>query len=340
MKSPQRSVRPQLRTPTPVGAGATRRQRFDPRQWLRSYGRLHAQVLLASLGRLYRTPVSSLLTMAVIAIALALPSGLLVILDNLQRLNTQWDDGSSVSLFLKPTVNEAQTDRLARELKGWPGIAAVRTLHRDQALAEFREFSGFGSALDALEENPLPNVLEIRPASPANTDTPGQDMETLLDDLKRLPEVELAQLDLQWVRRFDALMDMGRRGILIVGALLGLAVLLIVGNTIRLDIQNRRDEIEVSKLIGGTDAFIRRPFLYTGLWYGLLGALLAWLLVGLGFLLVDEPARRLAGLYDSSFLLSGLSWRGTGVLLLAGIALGLAGSWLAVGRHLSAIEPT
>jgi cell division transport system permease protein len=135
-------------------------------------------------------------------------------------------------------------------------------------------------------------------------------------------------------------MDMGRRGILVVGTLLGLAVLLIVGNTIRLDIQNRREEIEVSKLIGGTDAFIRRPFLYTGLWYGLLGALLAWILVGLGFWLVDEPARRLAGLYDSSFLLSGLSWQGTGILLLTGIALGLAGSWLAVGRHLSVIEPT
>ena len=234
-------------------------------------------------------------------------------------------------------IKDPQTDRLARELKDWPRIAEVRILHRDQALKEFQEFSGFGSALETLDENPLPNVLELRPAS---ADTPGQDYEALLDDLRRLPEVELAQLDLQWVRRFGALMDMGRRGILVVGALLGLAVLLIVGNTIRLDIQNRREEIEVSKLIGGTDAFIRRPFLYTGLWYGLLGALLAWILVGLGFWLVDEPARRLAGLYDSSFLLSGLSWQGTGILLLTGIALGLAGSWLAVGRHLSAIEPT
>lgn len=337
MSRPQRPARQPPRPPTPAGQGATRRAGFDPRQWLRSYGRLHAQVLLASLGRLYRTPVSSLLTMAVIAIALALPSGLLVTLDNLQRLNSSWDDSSRVSLFLKPSVNEAQADRLARELKTWPRIAEVRILHRDQALAEFREFSGFGSALDVLEENPLPNTLEIRAA---DADTPEQSPEALLDELKRLPEVDLAQLDLQWVRRLDALMDMGRRGILVVGALLALAVLLIVGNTIRLDIQNRREEIEVSKLIGGTDAFIRRPFLYTGLWYGLLGALLAWILVGLGFWLVDEPARRLAGLYDSSFLLSGLSWQGTGLLLLSGIALGLAGSWLAVGRHLSAIEPT
>jgi cell division transport system permease protein len=126
----------------------------------------------------------------------------------------------------------------------------------------------------------------------------------------------------------------------VVGALLGLAVLLIVGNTIRLDIQNRREEIEVSKLIGGTDAFIRRPFLYTGVWYGLFGAALAWIVVTLGFWLIDGPAQQLAGLYESSFLLSGLSWSGTGLLLLAGIGLGLAGSWLAVGRHLSAIEPS
>lgn len=332
----RRAPRP-TRAPAPIGQGATRRQSFDPRQWLRSYGRLHAQILLASLGRLYRTPVSTLLTIAVIAIALALPSGLLVVLDNMQRLNTRWDDSNSLSLFLKQSVTEAQADHLAKELETWPGISSIHVLHRDQALEEFREFSGFGTALDVLEDNPLPNVLEIHPANP---NAPGQDPKSLLDELKRLPEVELAQLDLQWVRRFDALMDMGRRGILVVGALLGLAVLLIVGNTIRLDIQNRREEIEVSKLIGGTDAFIRRPFLYTGLWYGLLGSLLAWILVGLGFLLVDEPARRLAGLYDSSFLLSGLSWQGTGVLLLSGICLGLGGSWLAVGRHLGAIEPT
>ncbi len=332
-----RRVQPRPRSTPAPGLGATRRRSFDPRQWLRNYGRLHAQVLLASLGRLYRTPFSSALTMAVIAIALSLPSGLLVILDNLQRLNTSWDDSSSVSLFLKQTVTEAQADRLARELRDWPRVAEVRVLHRDQALAEFQEFSGFGAALDTLDENPLPNVLELRPASAT---TPGQDFAALLDELQRLPEVELAQLDMQWVRRFGALMDIGRRGILVVGTLLGLAVLLIVGNTIRLDILNRREEIEVSKLIGGTDAFIRRPFLYTGLWYGLLGAVLAWILVGLGFWLLDEPARRLAGLYDSSFLLSGLSWQGTGLLLLTGISLGLAGSWLAVGRHLSAIEPS
>lgn len=341
MRRPQRNVRVQSRAtpaPAPRGAqGATRRQRLGLQDWLRHYARLHAQVALASLGRLYRTPFSSLLTTAVIAIALSLPSGLLVLLDNLQRLNASWEGSSSISLFLKPSVSDARADSLARELGEWPGVATVKSIHRDQALEEFREFSGFGEALDALEENPLPSVLEVRPKTEEATD---QDIETLLDELGRLPEVELAQLDMQWVRRLNVLMDIGRRGILVVGALLGLAVLLIVGNTIRLDIQNRREEIEVSKLIGGTDAFIRRPFLYTGLWYGLFGAVLAWIVVTIGFWLIDAPAQRLAGLYESSFLLSGLSWSGTGLLLLAGIGLGLAGSWLAVGRHLSAIEPS
>ena len=337
MKRPHYNPRRQSAAPAPVARqGATRRHRRSVVQTLRSYARLHAQVMLSSLGRLYRGPLSSFMTTAVVAIALALPSGLLALLDNLQRLGTAWDGGISISLFTKQTIGAAQADRLSDDLADWPSIAEVRVIHRDQALAEFRELSGFGDALEALDENPLPNVLVVKPAPTAS---PDQDIETLLDELRRLPEVELAQLDLEWLQRFDALMDIGRRGVLAVGALLALAVLLIVGNTIRLEIQNRRDEIEVSKLIGGTDAFIRRPFLYSGVWYGLLGALLAWVLVTLGFWLLDAPAQRLAGLYDSAFLLDGLSRSGVGLLLLAGIGLGLAGSWVAVARHLADIEP-
>lgn len=336
MKRPSGNGRPQPRPAPAQGQGATRRS-AGLQDRLRNYLRGHAQVALGSLGRLYRTPFSTLLTTAVIAIALALPSGLLALLDNLQRVSSAWEGSSSISLFLKSAIGDARAQTLARELEEWPGVGRVRSISRDQALAEFREFSGFGEALDSLDENPLPNVLEIRPKAEQASD---QDIEDLLDELGRLPEVEAAQLDLQWVRRFNVLMDIGRRGVWVVGSLLGLAVLLIVGNTIRLEIQNRRDEIEVSKLIGGTDAFIRRPFLYTGLWYGLFGAVLAWIVVSLGFWLIDAPARRLAGLYDSGFLLAGLSWSGTGLLLLFGLALGLAGSWLAVGRHLNAIEPS
>lgn len=330
-----------MKRPTPpppsTALGATRRGKPGLRQTWHHYRRLHAQSLLSSLGRLFRSPFSSLMTIAVIGIALALPSGLLVLLDNLQRLNASWSGSTSISLFLKENISDSGAEQLANTLRDWPNIERIQSLPRDQALAEFRELSGFGEALDALEENPLPNVLIVYPKAGA---VPETDIEALLRDLSQQPQVELAQLDLQWVKRFSALMEVGRRGILVVGALLALAVLLIVGNTIRLDIENRREEIEVCKLIGATDSFIRRPFLYTGFWYGLLGALLAWLLVAIGMALLDTPVRRLAGLYDSRFLLATLSGEGITLLALAGLALGLCGSWLAVGRHLRAIEPS
>ncbi|WJW75743.1 permease-like cell division protein FtsX [Thiohalobacter sp. IOR34] len=331
--------RPARRTPPPPrpGPGASRQHgprlaALDPRGYLR----LHAQTLLASLGRLYRTPLSSLMTAAVIGIALALPTGLLSLLDNLQRLGSGWDGGASISLFLKAEISDAGADALARRLAAWPQIAAVDSLHRADALAEFRRLSGFGEALDSLGENPLPAVLVIRPA-PAHSGATAA--AALVEQLRGLAETDLVQLDLQWVKRFQALMEIGRRGILVVGGLLGLAVLLIVGNTIRLDIQNRREEIEVCKLIGGTDAFIRRPFLYSGLWYGLIGGLLAWLLVQFAFGLLGGPVQRLAGLYQSDFLLQPPGIAGSLALLLGGSLLGWLGAWLAVGRHLQAIEP-
>ena len=296
----------------------------------------HVQTALFSLGRMYRTPIASLMTAAVIAIALALPAGLYLLVDNLQQLGRTWDGSASLSLFLKESATDKSAERLARELRGWPEVAALELIHPDAALEEFRRLSGFGDALDALDENPLPHVLTLKPAA-SHSQPDGA--KALLDRLQRLPEVELAQLDLQWVKRFATMMEIAKRGILIVGALLGLAVLLIIGNTIRLDIFNRREEIQVTKLIGGTNGFIRRPFLYGGIWYGLLGAILAWVLVEAAFLQIREPVQRLAGLYQSQFSLHTFSASDILQLLLLGAALGLVGSWVAVGRHLSAIEP-
>jgi len=155
-----------------------------------------------------------------------------------------------------------------------------------------------------------------------------------------LPETELAQLDLEWVQRLAAILDIAQRVILIISCLLALAVLLVIGNTIRLEIQNRRDEIVVTKLIGATNGFVRRPFLYSGIWYGALGALIAWAVVATGFWLLAEPATRLAGLYQSDFMLETHPLLLLPVLLGGGVLLGLLGSWLAVGRHLSEIEPS
>jgi cell division transport system permease protein len=307
-----------------------------PARRLPNYLARHAQVALNSLGRLYRSPLASLMTAAVIGIALALPAGLYLLTGNLQQLSTQWDGSASISLFLQSTVSPQQSQVLHGRLLGWPEIESLQLINPDQALAEFRALSGFGEALDALDENPLPFVLTLKPA-PQHADAGSATR--LLEKLRALPEVELAQLDLQWVQRFNAIIDIVRRSIWVLAVLLGLAVLLITGNTIRLEIQNRRDEIEITKLIGATNGFIRRPFLYSGFWYGVMGAVLAGLLVELAFLQLHGPVRQLAVLYQSGFSLDTLSPIEGLALLLAGASLGLLGAWLAVGRHLATIEP-
>ena len=307
-----------------------------PAQPLRNYFVRHIQVSLNSLGRLYRSPLASLMTAAVIGIALALPSGLYLLTGNLQRLSTQWDGSASFSLFLHKSISLQQAEALQSRLQQWPEIESLQLITPDQALSEFRELSGFGDVLEALDENPLPFVITIKPAR-AQADA--ESAALLLERLRDSAEVELAQLDLQWVKRFDAIVEIVRRAIWVMAALLGLAVLLITGNTIRLEIQNRRDEIEITKLIGATNGFIRRPFLYSGFWYGVMGALMAGLLVELAFLQVRYPVRQLAGLYQSGFSLQTLSLTEGLALLLAGASLGLLGALLAVGRHLATIEP-
>ena len=308
-----------------------------PRGKINAYFTHHLWVLVSSLGVLWRTPLATLMTAAVIGIALALPAGLHVLLQNVQQLSTGWEGTAQMSLFLKSGVPEARIKTLADKLRDWDGVAEVRYISRQQALAEFRELSGFGDALDSLAENPLPAVLVLRP-TPAQAEPAA--MEQLLERLRRLDAVDQAQLDMEWVRRLNGIIEVGKRGTLLLGVLLAMAILLVVGNTIRLTIFARREEIVITKLIGATNAFIRRPFLYTGFWYGLMGALIAWLLVA-GFLgLLSGPVSQLSFLYDSQFRLAGLGLDTSLSLLLSGIVLGLAGSWLAVGRHLQAIEPT
>lgn len=307
-----------------------------PRGRINAYVTHHLWVLVSTLGQLWRTPFSTLMTVAVIGIALALPAGLYVLLNNVQQLSSGWEDSAQVSLFIKQDVPEKRILTLADKLRGWDGVAEVRYISREQALEEFRELSGFGDALDSLAENPLPAVLVLRP-TPAQAEPAA--MARLLERLRKLDAVDQAQLDMEWIRRLNGIIEVGKRGALLLGVLLAMAILLVVGNTIRLTIFARREEIVITKLIGATNAFIRRPFLYTGFWYGLMGAVIAWLLVA-GFLgLLSGPVSQLSFLYDSQFRLAGLD-TATGLSLLAsGVVLGLAGSWLAVGRHLQAIEP-
>ncbi len=311
--------------------------RHGPVTALRIYCLRHLQVFFYSLGVLSRSPFATLMTAAVIGIALALPTGLHVVLKNAQQLSGGWDGAAQISLFLKRSVGDEEAERLAAQIRKLPQVAGVNYISRHEALQEFQRLSGFGDALQALKDNPLPSVLVIRPTAAASTPTA---TEALLQRLGQYPPVDLAQLDMQWVKRLYVIMELVRRGVVVLAILLALAVLLVVGNTIRLAIQNRRAEIVVMKLIGGTDGFIRRPFLYTGYWYGLFGGLIAWLLVYLSLSILGEPVERLAGLYQSRFELAGLDLASTVMLLAASILLGLAGSWLAVGRHLRDIEPT
>lgn len=297
----------------------------------------HIQVSLASLGRLSRNPFSTLMTAAVIGIALSLPIGLHLMLNNAQQLSGNWDGAASISLFLTQETTNKNAEKLARKLQLKDEIDNVQLIGRNDALEEFRTLSGFSAALDSLDSNPLPNVLIVEPGPLHSTP---EAAEKLLKDLQQFREVEFAQLDLQWVRRFQGITQIAKRGVWVLGTLLGIAVLLIVGNTIRLEIQNRHAEIEITKLIGGTNAFIRRPFLYSGFWYGLFGGIIAWLLVTLSLFLLDNPVEQLAGLYGSQFGLSGVDLATFALLLWGSALLGLAGSWIAVGRHLSEIEPT
>jgi len=296
----------------------------------------HAQACIYSIGQLFRNPINSLLTTAVVGISLALPTGFYLLLDNCQRVAAGWDNSTEISLFLKLNIEEERALSLADEIRQLEGIRSVNYISREMALSEYQTESGFSDAITALKENPLPAVLLLRPELHMLTN---DQSEQLMHQLRSLSEVDTAQFDRQWIQRLFAIIDIVQHVVIILSILLAIAVLLIVGNTIRLAIFNRRTEIEVNKLFGATEAFIQRPFLYAGLFHGLGGSLIAWCLLSLSLLLLKAPVLRLAELYSSEFTLFGLSYIGVLLLLSAGASLGLVGSWVSVQRHIKAIEP-
>lgn len=306
---------------------------MSPRAWA---GR-HAQTLVGSLGRIVRQPLGALMTMAVIAVALVLPLFLEVMLENARAATANLPQGFDVSVYLQKPTPSARTRALAEQLRARSDVASVHVVTADVALDEFRRSSGFGQALDALSDNPLPDTLIVTPTPAASTPEGSQRLQQVI---AALPDVETVQADNEWVQRLSALLDLLRRVIELIGGLLGLGVLAVVGNTIRLDIMNRRSEIEVMKLVGATDSFARRPFLYSGIWYGLGGGAMSLIAVALAIHLVSGPVAHLASLYGSSFKLMGVRLKlGIGVLALA-VALSWLGSWLAATRHIHEIEPT
>ena len=296
----------------------------------------HLQTMVGSLGRLWQQPFAALLTVLVIGIALALPACLHVLVQNVRAASGGWSNALDVSVYMKQSASLADAKSVAERIRKRRDVTGVTLVPADDALAEFRRNSGFGEALDALKENPLPHALIVRPAEEFRN--PGQ-VEALTAELKLLPGVDVVQLDTEWVSRFNAILDVVRRAVFLAAGLFALGILVIVGNTIRLDIENRRGEIEVTKLVGGSDAFVRRPFLYNGVWYGLGGGAIAWLVVSVVVLLLADPVRRIAGLYGSGYTLHGLDAESSLVLVAGGAMLGWLGSFIVATRELRGIEP-
>ncbi len=295
----------------------------------------HMQSLLFSLGKIYQSPATTVMTVAVIGITLSLPGGFYLFLKNIDAMSGDFRSSSQISLYLDLELSEKRGRAVEQEIGGMANVASTRFISREVSLQEFREQSGFGKSIDTLSANPLPHTIIVEPTV-SDTFT----VRNLLNSLQAIPEVEIAKLDTEWLERLYTIVEIARRAVVIVSILFACAVLLVIGNTIRLDIQNRYQEIIVTKLIGATDAFIRRPFLYGGLWYGLLGGIVSWLIVEIGYLAISGPLARLQVLYQSDLTLLTFSAGEFLVLLASSTILGLAGSWIAVARHLNQIEPT
>ncbi|MBU1310975.1 MAG: permease-like cell division protein FtsX [Gammaproteobacteria bacterium] len=295
----------------------------------------HLRQALASLGELWRTPSASLLTIGVLGVSLTLPVTLHLLVKNMQQISDSFTQAAEISLFIKQDSSQTQIDSLKTILQADAAIARVTHISKQQALAEFAAVSGFGPALDYLTENPLPDVLLVLPKN-----TQAEAARALLNRLNKERIVEYGKLDIDWLTRLDAIVSLLQQAVAVIALLLLGAVVLIIGNTIRLSIMNKKDEIEVMKLVGATDAFIQRPFLYSGVWYGVFGGLLAYLIVETMLVWLQGAILSVTALYGSEFRLMSLSVAEFFALMLLAVLLGLAGSYLSVRRHISAIEPT
>ena len=291
----------------------------------------HLYSFVSSLGRAARRPWATLLTIGVMAIALALPLGLWLALQNVGHFAGDVQQSREIDLFLKPDTPVARAQALALELRGRDDVAGVELRTPEQGMAEFRERSGLGASLDTLESNPLPSLLIVLPEG---------DDARLVAALQALPETDLLQHDAAWRDRLAGWMGFGRRLAWVLAALFGLGALLVVGNTVRLDIQSRREEIGVLQLLGASDGFIRRPFIYLGAWYGLAAGALALGLLTLAALALRGPLAALARSYGSTFALAGLDVVGAIAVVVAATAIGWLGAWLVTGHFLRQTRPT
>lgn len=302
--------------------------RSAPGAWLDH----HAYSVVASLGRFLGKPWGTALTVGVMAVALALPLGLWLVLGNVARFSGQVQQSRQISVFLAPGAGVDQARALAARLQAREDVASVQVRTPDEGLAQLRQ-AGLGDAIDVLEgeANPLPSLLVV---------TPRGDEALLASALEALPEADLVQHDARWRERLDGWLRFGNRVALVLATLLGLGALLVVGNTVRLDIQSRREEIGVLQHLGASDGFIRRPFLYLGAWYGLAAGLLAILLLSLAALALRAPLAGLAASYGSRFALAGFDPQAMAAVIAGATLLGWLGAGIVTGHYLRQTRPT
>lgn len=289
-----------------------------------------------ALSRFLQTPFQSLLVCLVLAIALTLPAALYAGLNSLGQFSGQWQNHTRLSAYINLQAKPLAVEQLQQQLQTMPELDAVELVTPEQAKQEFIQHSGLGELLEGLDSNPLPAVLLLQPAATINT---YEQLQQLRYTLEQELLIDTVQIDLEWLQRLQAVMDIAQRLIIALGILLVMGMLLNLANTIRLTIENRRKEIIVSKLVGATDAFIRRPFLYTGLCYGLGGGILAVLLLQLLDMWLIPVIDNLALLYESEYSLSLLGFDFALYIIAISALLGLVAAWLAIIRTLRGIEP-
>lgn len=304
---------------------------------LGKYLRQHQTTLTESFMRLIAYPLSSVMTVMVIAIALSLPSGLYVLLKNVQSVTDQWEQQSVITLYLFPGLEDTQALALSHRLSARSDVVSVEYISKEEGLRYFEQSSGYEQILSSLPENPLPIVLRVIPKEAVDVTTLPT-LQALRDQLAAQQEVEYAELDAQWLQRLANILSFGQRFSYALSVLLMVSVFLIVGNTIRMAVESRRDEVLVMKLVGATDSYLRRPFLYMGFWFGVLGGLFACLCVLFLSWWISTPAERLIDSYQSGFELQTFNADEIILCLTISAFIGVMGSWIAVNRHIANIE--
>ena len=294
----------------------------------------HVHVLLITLRRFLTTPLSSLLNILVIGIALSLPAGMYLLLKSVQGLAAQEVGTQQISIFLSMDTSQDEVAHIGKQLKQHVGINQVKFVPRDQALEQLKQTTGLTDVIGGIAQNPLPDAYIVYPKK-----SDAHALETLRDELQKWPNFEHVQLDSAWAYKLEAMLKFGLLAALFLAVLLSFALVAVTFNTIRLHILTQREEIEVSKLIGATNAFIRRPFLYFGFLQGLLGGAAAWLIITTSLYLLNTSLSELTHLYASSFTLQFPSVGENTILLLLSAYLGWLGAWLSVAQHLWKIEP-